>query len=120
METRIKTTDYSITADVSKYLFTRLAAIEKLLADMEPVRCQSSLGKSGKHPKHGADQWFAELDVKAQRERYHAEAKAETIKAAIDIVKDELMQQIRRSKEARRSAVKKGGQKIKEAIRRIK
>lgn len=117
METRIKTTDYTITADISKYLFTRLAPIEKMLADLEPVRCESALGKSGKHPKHGADQWFAELDIKAKRERYHASAKAETLKAAIDMVKDELTAQVRKAKDVRRDAIKKGGKQIKEAIR---
>ena len=118
METRIKTKGgYEITGDVSKYLDTRLKAIEKLLGDDEAVRCQVELGRSARHSKKGEDQWVVDIDVKAGRSRWHASEDALTIKAAIDEVKDEIIQQIRKEKATKRDAVKKGGQKIKEMVK---
>ncbi|MBM3272601.1 hypothetical protein FJY94_05005 [Candidatus Kaiserbacteria bacterium] len=120
METRIKATGYEITPDVSKYLDTRLRAIEKLVAGIDGVRCEVEVGKSAKHSKKSDSQWFAEINLKAKKDRWRAAANAASVKAAIDMVKDELAMQVKKVKDLKKTAVKKGGQKIKEAIRKAK
>lgn len=118
METRTKTkAGYQITPDVSKYLETRLNAIDKLLSGDEAVRYQVELGRSAKHSKKGEDQWLAEIDIKSGKSRWHASADALTLKAAIDAVKDEIIHQIRKDKATKRTAVKKGGQKLKAMVK---
>lgn len=117
MEKRIKVTDYEITPDVSEYLETRLKAVEKLVGDVEAVRCQVELGRSAKHAKQGEDQWFTELDVTAKGNQWHATAAAASIKASIDLAKDELVHQIRREKQLHRRVIRKGGQAIKSMLR---
>jgi ribosomal subunit interface protein len=118
MEMRIKATNYEITPDVSKYLDTRLKAVEKLVAGVDGARLEAEVGRSAKHSKKGETQWFAEFNLKAKKNRWRAVATAATVKAAIDIAKDELALQIKKEKALRVTAVKRGGKKVKDAIRR--
>lgn len=108
-----------MTTDVRKYLDTRLGTIEKIVtdADTSVVRCQVELGRSAKHAKQGVDQWFATLDIKVKKFNWHATATAESVKAAIDIVKDEIVAQIRKEKAHHRKDVRKGAKKVKELVR---
>ncbi|MBM3261124.1 hypothetical protein FJY93_01760 [Candidatus Kaiserbacteria bacterium] len=114
MDIRIKTTDYEITPDTSRYLDKCLRAVEKLVAGIDGARCEVELGQSAKHSKKTDKSWFAEVNLKAQKDTWRAAAKAASVKAAIDMVKDQIVMQVKKAKDLKKTAVKKGGQKVKE------
>ena len=117
MEIKTKTTDYEMTVEVQSYLEEKLAAMAKLLADDSGALCEVTLGRASSSSRHG-DVWFAEFNVpQTGIATAHAYARAESITAAIDKAKDELLQQLRREKKLHTRMFRKGGAAIKKLMR---
>ena len=110
MDIRIKTTDYHMTPEVSAYLDERIEAIAKLLAsDAEASRCEVEVGRSVGNVKHG-NVWFAEINVESPGvDRMRATADAETVNAAIDQAKDEVVRQLRKYRGFHRRFMRRSG-----------
>lgn len=115
MELRIKTTEYEITPEVSAYLDDKIAAISKLVTD-EAAHCDVEIGRAVGHSQQGSV-WKAEITLSAYGERFRAFAQEESINAAIDIAKDEMLQQLRKSKGKHTDVSRKVGARIKEWLR---
>lgn len=117
MEIKTKTTDYEMTVEVQSYLEEKLSATERFLAGDAGARCEVTLGRAASSSKHG-DVWFVECNVvQTGVDRIHAYARAETITAAIDKAKDELLQQLRKEKKLHIRMFRKGGAAIKKMMR---
>lgn len=117
MEIKTKTTDYELTPDVENYLREKLGAVQKLLSSDMGVRCEVTLGKAVSSSKHG-EIWFVDCAViPTAGDRVHAYARAETIAAAIDKAKDEVLQQLRKGKKLHIRMLRKGGAAIKKMMR---
>lgn len=116
MDTRIKTTDYEMPLETSEYLQSRLDAIEKLLSDAKNARTEVEVGRAVGHSQQG-NVWKAEFVVQQGGERLVATATAESVNAAIDAAKDDLMQQLRKSKGRGETLSRRAGAKIKEWLR---
>jgi ribosomal subunit interface protein len=119
MNIRTKTADYEITSEVSSYLDERLQAIEKILGNnADNTQCDITLGKGAAHSKHGAHMWFAEITISQPGEdRVNATAETESLNAAIDKVKDEILKQLRNRKKFHQRVLHKGGAAFKRLIR---
>ncbi len=116
METRIKTTDYQLVPEVQSYLDERLGGIEKLLGSLEDsARAEVELGRSTAHAS--GDVYFAEVNLIITGANMHATATAASVNAAIDEVKDDIMEQLRKHKQLHRSFVRKGGAALKRLMR---
>lgn len=115
METRIKTTDYTLTPEVASYLDEKLGMIAKLVTDPS-AHCDVEIGRAVGHSQQG-DIWKAEITLTFSGERLRAMATEESINAAIDIVKDEMMQQLRKTKGKSSSLSRRAGLKVKEWLR---
>ena len=116
METRIKTTDYQLVPEAEAYLQERLAMIEKLLdMDDTAIRTDVELGRTTGH-KSG-DVYYAEINLIVDGSSMRATAHAENINAAIDEVKDEILNQLRKHKQFHRRVLRKGGAALKRFIR---
>ncbi len=111
MDVRIKSADFEIPAQTSAYLDERLAHIEKLLADTaELARCEVEIGRDAGRPRHGANIWFAEIQIIRPGERIiRATNRSESIHGAIDDAKSELERQIRSEKRVHRRFIRKAG-----------
>jgi ribosome-associated translation inhibitor RaiA len=117
MDIRIKTTDYSMPLEVADYLDQRIAAIEKLLSgDAKNARCEVEVGRAAGHPQQG-DIWRAEFIVIREGERSVAVATGESVNAAIDLAKDEILQQLRKNKGKSQTLSKRMGSRFKEWTR---
>lgn len=117
MDLRIKTTDFVMNQEVTAYLDDKISAIEKLLADeADNARCEVTLGKGEGHAQHG-DVWMAEIIVMNEGERSIASATGESINAAIDIAKDEILQQLRKQKGRNSTMTRRMGAKLKKLAR---
>ena len=115
MDIRIKAHDFVVTEDTSAYLEERLKTIENHLgADAEGARVEVELGRGAGHSKHG-DNWFAQMRIVITgSDLLHAEADAETVNAAIDILKDEMLAVLKKSRTRRIVVARKIGAKVKE------
>ncbi len=118
MDIRIKTTDYHITPDVREYLDARIATISRLLDEStSQARFEIELGKNAGHPQQG-NIWRAELVIHHDGDRMVAIATGESINAAIDIAKDEMLQQVRKSKGRDATLMRRMGARLKRWARR--
>jgi ribosomal subunit interface protein len=122
MNVRIKTTDYQMTPEVASYLNERLRGIEKFLDAeiMESARCEVEIGRAAGRPRHGANIWFAEIQVVYPGEPRFIRAtnNSESINGAIDDAKDEVMRQLRREKKLHIRFMRKTGAAMKRMLRR--
>ena len=100
MDIRIKTKDYEMPDVTAAYLDERIAHVEKLLAaSADTTRCEVELGLDAGGQRHGANMWFAEMQVIRPGERtLRATNRSESIHGAIDDAKAELERQIRNEK----------------------
>ena len=118
METRIKGTDYTVTSEIKNYLHERLETVERHLgADAELALCEVELGRSVGHSRNG-EVWRAEINLTHQKEFVRATSSAESINAAIDKVKDEILDQLHTNKHIHRRLLRKGGNFLKGLMRR--
>jgi ribosome-associated translation inhibitor RaiA len=116
MDVRLKTTDYEMPTEVATYLDGKLAMIEKLVTD-DASRCEVDLGRSAGHPQQGKI-WKAEIVLHHFGERMRAIAEEESVKAAIDIVKDEIMTLLKKNRGKKTTTLRRAGAQLKKFARR--
>ncbi len=117
MDIRIKATDYKLTSEIAEYLDQRLKAVEKFIDEsMAVARCEVEVGRAAGHPERG-NIWRAEGNLIHGGTPLRAEAEAETVNAAIDEVKDELLRQLRYEKRFHIRLVRRGGALLKRLMR---
>ena len=119
METRIKTTDYQMTPDVSAYLDERMVYIEKMLGGDAPLaRCEVELGRAAGNQQHGAHMWRAEINVMYPGgSQIRATNNADNMNTAIEDAKEEIVRQLRTNKQVHRRVLRKGGAMLKRMMR---
>jgi ribosomal subunit interface protein len=116
MELKVKTSDYEMTPDVSAYLDEKISSLERLVSD-DAGRCEVEIGRSVGGTHNGVV-WKAEIVVHQHGERIVAKAEGESVKAAIDIAKDEMLQQLRKGKDKNTSLARRMGARLKRWARR--
>lgn len=119
MDIRIKTTDYELSPETRSYLDERIASVERLLGDdAAAARCEVELGRDAGGQRHGEHVWFAEINISYPgASEIRATNRAESINAAIDDVKEEVAQQLRKQRTARQGFLRRSGAKLKEMMR---
>ena len=113
MDTRIKTKDYTLTSEAQAHLDDRIAAIEKSLSeDAVDVRLEVEIGRA-QNSKHGEDVWSTEMNLFLEGKALRADVTAETVNAAIDEAKNEIVRQYRKQKQFHRRMLRRGGAVLK-------
>jgi ribosomal subunit interface protein len=117
MNINIKTTNITLKPDTEAYLSKKLLSLQKLI-DLEDdsVFAQVELGKTTNHHKSG-DVFMAEINLRVGKQRFRAVSKTGDLHAAIDDMKDELVQEVKSKHEKQRTNSRKGGAAIKEIVR---
>ena len=116
MDLRIKTSNFEMTPDVSDYLASKLEAIRKLVGDDQTARCEVEVGRAAGHPQQG-NIWKAEIMMMLGGERLRALAQEESVNAAIDIAKDEILQQLRKNRGRHTTLARRLGSRLKRLTR---
>jgi len=106
MNINVKTKNYELTPDVRAYLDERLEALEKLITDGAPVICDIELEQT--MPQQHGNIWRAEINLSHNGTILYADATAESMNAAIDGMKAEIIKQLRRSKGKEETLMRKG------------
>lgn len=119
MDIRIKQTDYQLTAEMEEYLNQRIEALAKYISgNPEVVRIEVELGRDAGRPRHGANIYFAEMQVLVPgEERVYARNNSESVNGAIDDVKEEVERQLRRRKKFHKRIIREGGAMLKRLMR---
>jgi ribosome-associated translation inhibitor RaiA len=119
MDIRIKTTDYQMVPETSTYLDERIAVIERHLgADAVNARVEVEVGRAAGNAKHGAYLWFAEFNIIVPgAPSMYAKNNEDTVNAAIEQAKEEVLIQMRREKEVHRTDVRKTGAAVKNLLK---
>lgn len=108
----IKTTGWEMTDEIESYLAEKIQAIDKLLADpnADTVRCDVELGQAR---EDHANKWRAEMTLFVGGDSFRSVGTGEGMQAALDEVKDDIQQQLRKGKRKQMSLVRRGGSVIK-------
>lgn len=111
--TNLKATHITITPDVQGYLDKRLSSLEQLIdRDDSGVVCNVELERSVHHRR--GDVFRAEITLRTRNGVHRADAKGESIEAAIDKVRDEVVRELRRGKRKRMHLLRRGGAALKD------
>lgn len=117
MNIRVKTTNYRLTPEAGNYLNQRLKALGKFIGENEEAaRCEVEVGRASGHAEHG-NVWRAEINLIHAGVTHRAEATEESVNAAIDRVKDEIVRQLKREKQLHIRLARRGGAWLKRTIR---
>jgi ribosome-associated translation inhibitor RaiA len=118
MDIRIKATNFTLNESVTSYLDERLATITRHLgAEAENARLEVEVGRDAGHSQRG-ENFFAELQLRIPGGNYaRVVGAAETVQAAIDEAKDEMLRKLRTSKREHAGFLRKSGAALKRMLR---
>jgi ribosomal subunit interface protein len=119
MNIHTKATNMMITPDIQDYLDKKLSSLDKLIDPNDTsVSCQVELGRTTNHHKSG-DVYRAEFNLMKDGKQFRAVSEQESIIAAMDEAKDELIAALKTHKSKQMSLVRRGGAAIKYMIKGI-
>ncbi len=114
MKLNIKATNIVLQDSIKDYLQKKIASIEKLIKDTDGdlVKMDVELGRETNHHKT-EDIFRAEINCQIGKNLLRAESRQSELASAIDIVKDEIVKEIKSFKGRRRTKIIAGARKIK-------
>ena len=117
MHITTKATNIQLDDSVSNYLQPRLEAIERLIDPSDTTAmCNVEVGRITEHHQEGKV-FRAEINITTVGGAFRATAVKDSLTEAIDEVKDEIMQELRRHKDKQGSLLRRGGRRIKDLLR---
>lgn len=106
------------TAAIEAYLKKKIASIERLIdASDTSAKAEVEVGIDTKHHKKG-EVFFAEIKLHTRQKDYYSIEHADNLYSAIDLVKDEVVREVKSFREKRRDVAKRSARTAKTAIRR--
>lgn len=112
----IKTTNVELTPELSTLVTEKITPLEKFIEpDETDITCEVELEKFG--GKQSGRIFRSEINLYVKGKLYRAEATEEQMEMAIDVMRDEVRQELRKAHGKRESLLKRGGRKIKEMMR---
>ncbi len=115
---RIKTTGMEITPAISEYVHKKIDVLEKFIGEESVALAEVEIGRTTNH-HHKGDVYKAEINFTLEKDIYRAVSIQSDLYRAIDVMKDNVVQEVTKTKKKRFSLIKKGQQKIKESLKRI-
>ncbi len=117
MNIAIKATNLELTPAISDYVTEKMQSLEKLLGkDTDGALADVEIGRPSAHHRSG-NVYRAEVNLSVGKVRLYVAAEKEDLYAAIDAMKDEILEAYRAHKDKKISNIKKGGSKIKRMLR---
>lgn len=117
MHINYKAPTLDLTDEVREYAEEKLAMVEKLITSAAVEDIQAEVDLSRKQNQQSGDIFRADITIHAGADRTHAVGHGESLMAALDEAKDELSRRLRRTKSRRLESLRRGGAKIKNALR---
>ncbi|MEK7579571.1 MAG: ribosome-associated translation inhibitor RaiA [Patescibacteria group bacterium] len=114
----LKATNMELTPAIRSYAEEKTGMLQKMLTGEDECHAYVEVGQVTKHHQSGPI-FRAEIALTTPQGSLRAEAEKEDLYAAIDIVKDELMEELRKRKSKRTTLIKKGGRMFKDIIQKM-
>lgn len=115
MKINIKATGIELTPAISDYVSKKISALEKYIKNSDAV-AQVEVGRSTQHHKSG-EIFRAEVHVAGSGLDLYAVSEQSDLYAAIDIVKDDIVQNALQSKGKRVTIYRRGARAVKDMIK---
>lgn len=115
MKMNIKATGIELTPDILAYAEKRLSKVGKYITASDPVMAVE-IGRVTQHHRQG-EVFRAEVRIAGGGANYYVAKEAADLRAAIDEVKDEIIQEVTRDKDKRQSMMRRGGRMMKDVMR---
>lgn len=118
MKINVKATNFSLTPSLSQYLDHKLSKLKKYLDEsLGEVILDVEIGKTTEHHKHG-DVFKAEINLDLLGNGLkRAEVFDQDVYTAIVSVRDDIVRQIKETKNKETTIFRKGARKMKEMMR---
>ena len=118
MKTNIKATGIELTPAISSYVDKKISSVEKYLNQKNSpgIIAQVEVGKSTHHHKAG-NIFRAEVHITGVGLDLYAVSEMEDLYAAIDVVKDEIVQNVLQLKGKRETLTRKGAKMMKSVMK---
>lgn len=120
MKTIIHVARMEHTSAIEEYIKKKLASVERLIdANDTSAKAAVEVGLDTKHHKKG-DVFFAEIELHTRQKDYYCVERADDLYAAIDLVRDELVREVKSFREKRRDVAKRSARVAKKTIKKIR
>lgn len=116
MNINIKATGFELTEAIRDYVNTKLGSVEKVIKNPDSAYMYVEVGKESDHHQKG-DVYKAEVKVDTAGQSFYAVEHESDLYAAIDEVKDEILEKIKGDKDKQISRVRRGGRMVKDFIK---
>ncbi len=115
----IKAKNIELTDAISEYLDKKLGALDKFIPSKSEAIAKVEVGRTTNH-HHKGDVFHAEILLDVEREQFRAGAESGDLYSAIDMMKDEVVQEVTKAGKKKKHLLKRGNQKIKAMIKKGK
>lgn len=105
----------SLTPVIEEYINKKAASFEKYV-DGVSADLYVEVGKTTAHHKQG-DVFRAEFDMKIDGRQFRSVAETTELYAAIDMAKDEMLEEIRSNKDKSETLFRRGARRVKDIVR---
>ena len=112
MNTNIKAGSIELTPAISDYVDKRLKKISDLLGNDPALQCDVELSRTTEHHNKGAI-FRAEIHIVGSGKDIYVAREETDLYAAIDIVRDEVLREVKAKKAKQISLVRRGGARVK-------
>lgn len=106
MQIQIKTTNIELTPAIEEYIHQKIGSLEKFIG-ANYYKIFAEIGKTTQHHKSG-DVFRAEINIDLPGKLIRSEAEEWDLRVAIDRVKDQLQQELKKYKEYQDTQYKRG------------
>lgn len=121
MHINIKTTNFTLDDRTTAYVREKMDAVERFLGETpeDNTRADIELGRTTRHHRSGSDVFRAEINLHLDGAYLRAVSEGESIAAALDEMKDEIIREITSYRSKRRTLLRRGQTAVKQLIRGI-
>ena len=119
LKLNIKTTNIKISDPLRNYIYEKIGTLDKFIGGHdESVQAWVEIGKPSKH-HHKGPEFYAEVDIRlpGKGKVLRSEAKQWDLRLAIDQVKDELQEELKKYKGKQEARYKRGARVAKKLLR---
>jgi len=114
MEIIFKSKNFSLTPSIEDYIQKKISSLEKFLNNFneQVIRCEMEVGKTTSRHRSG-DIFRAEINLSVGGRMFRVESERDDLFAAVDEVRDELEQEVKKFKAKKETIFIRGARSIK-------
>lgn len=120
MNINIKATNIDLTSEIKDYVNEKINSLYKFLPRTSDGVFFVEIGKVSNHHQNGPDVFMAEIRFNVEGKDFYIKDTSGELFAAIDLIRDEALREIKERKEKSQTLFVRGARKIKKRIKGMK